>query len=395
MRILLVTTRYPWPPRRGLELRTLQFASWLSRRHEVTVLAPAPGIAARATPEPGFAVELYEPSRAAAAVGVVRAIPEGWPLQAGIYAQPGLARAIARLLPRCDLAIAQLVRLAPHLHTLRAKPLVVDFIDSMGLHFARRAELDRPERRWFWRLEARRLDRCERILAERAAVSWLVSDRDRAHLARRLSPSAAERLHTLPLAVEARTRPREPDGDPVVVITGNLGYHPTVEGLVWWLREVWPGLRRRQPSARLVLAGSRPAGSVRRAARQPGVELQEEPDDLFPLLEKATVAVAPARGGAGVPIKVLEAWAAGVPVVAHPWSAAGAGAVAGEDLLSAETVSQWIEALGALIESPARRAQLRESAWRRLGAEFSAEVLAGRLLTQVADVEAAIRRREK
>src|SRR4029453_262889 len=54
------------------------------------------------------------------------------------------------------------------------------------------------------------------------------------------------------------------------------GPGPGGGGLVWWRREVWPALRERHPAARLVLAGSRPAGTVRRAARQPGIELHEE-----------------------------------------------------------------------------------------------------------------------
>jgi glycosyltransferase involved in cell wall biosynthesis len=395
MRILLVTTRYPWPPRRGLELRAVQFAQWLGRAHDVTLLAPRPAPGTEPVAAEGFRLELYRPSRAAAVLGLARAIPEGWPLQAGLYAQPELAAAIRRLLPAADVGIAQLVRLAPHLEALRAKPMLVDFVDSLGLHFARRAVLDRRERRWFWRLEARRLDRCERVLAERAAAAWVVSERDRSHLAARLSPSASQRLHVLPPAVEARSRSGEPAGPPVIAITGNLGYQPTVEGLVWWLQVVWPALRERHPAARLLLAGSRAAASVRRAARQPGVDWQEDPPDLGPLLARATVAVAPARGGAGVPMKVLEAWAAGVPVVAHPWSAAGAGGVAGEHLLVAESAPQWLAAVGALLGSAAERARLRESAWRRLRAEYSSEILAARLCGQVEAVEEEIRRRAK
>jgi glycosyltransferase involved in cell wall biosynthesis len=273
--------------------------------------------------------------------------------------------------------------------------LVVDFVDSLGLHFARRAELDRRERRWFWRLEANRLDRCERVLAERAAASWMVSERDRQHLAAGLSPSAAARLRVLPPAVEAAPRAGEPGGDPLLVLTGNLGYHPTVEGLVWWLRAVWPELRRRRPALRLLLAGSRAARSVRRAALQPGIELQDEPRELGETLGRATLALAPARGGAGVPMKVIEAWAAGVPVVAHPWSAAGAGALAGEDLRVAESPAEWIAAIEALLDSPAERGRLRDSALRRLRAEFAPAALATRLLDHVRQVEEEIRRRAK
>jgi len=69
------------------------------------------------------------------------------------------------------------------------------------------------------------------------------------------------------------------------------------------------------PEARWVLAGARPPRAVRRLAALPGVEVHPDVPDLDPYLAAATVAVAPMPTGSGVPMKVLEAWAAGIPVV--------------------------------------------------------------------------------
>ncbi len=388
MKILLVTTRYPWPPRRGLELRSLQFADWLSREHDVTLLAPRPPGAAPASPTGTYRCELYPTHRIYAAFGVVRALAAGRPLQAGFYEQPGLSAALGRLVPETDFVLAQLARLASHLGALKRKPLLVDFVDALGMSFARRALVDQPSRRWLWRLEARWLDHHERLLAESAAASWIVSERDRAHLVSGLSPAAASRLRVLPPAVALPPPGPRLEEPSLLVVTGNLGYHPTVEGLVWWLREVWPILSARRPELKLLLAGSRPATAVQGAARQAGVELRVDPPDLADVLARATVALAPARSGAGVPMKVLEAWAAGVPVVAHPWSAFGAGGVENAHLLVAETREQWVEACSRLLDSPAERERLRQAAWARVRQAFAPDVLAGQLLEQVREVAA-------
>jgi len=127
VRVLLVTTRYPWPPRRGLELRTLQFAEWLAGEHAVTVLAPA---AARHRPPPPaalpFRLETYAQGGPAGALwGLGRAPFRGWPAQAALYARRPLAAAIRHHASRTDLAILQLVRLAPHLDAAGATPPVV------------------------------------------------------------------------------------------------------------------------------------------------------------------------------------------------------------------------------------------------------------------------------
>ena len=94
VKILLVTTRYPWPPRRGLELRALQFAEWLAGEHAVTLLAPR---AARAPPAAAARSSLsprdLRPRRGRRRLGPgQRRGRAAGPLQAGLYAAPSTGR---------------------------------------------------------------------------------------------------------------------------------------------------------------------------------------------------------------------------------------------------------------------------------------------------------------
>ncbi|HZI63537.1 MAG TPA: glycosyltransferase, partial [Thermoanaerobaculia bacterium] len=254
-------------------------------------------------------------------------------------------------------------------------------IDSLGLSFRRRAAVDRPWRRWLWRAEAARLERWEREMVRRATVSWVVSERDRDHLVAGRPALAHSTLRVLPPGVEPGDPPAEgpaADSAPLLAVTGNLGYFATAEGLRWWLEEVWPLARARHQGLRLLLAGARPPAWLLRR-RHPAVTVARDPADLRPLLAAATVAVVPARAGAGVPMKILEAWAAGVPVIAHPWSAAGAGAVPGEDLLTAETPPEWLAALARLLGSPAERRRLAAGGREHLRAAYAPAELAARL----------------
>lgn len=391
MRIVLAVPRYPWPPRRGDQLRTLQAARALGRRHRVTLLVPEPPAGAPRPPKdlPGRVVLYAAPGLAERAAGTAAAALRGLPLQSGLFASAGLSRVLAERLPSADLVVAQLVRLAPHLpHPLHPEgtaavgvPLVVDLIDSLALSTRRRVGFDRPWLAPALRLEARRLERWEGRLAERAAATLLVSERDRAAVAAS-RPAAAERVRVVPVAVPAaEPSPRtgtapEPDGPPVLAVTGNLGYFPTAEGLDWLLREVWPGLRARRPELRLVLAGSRPGRDLLRRARRAGAEVLVDPPSLGPVLRRAAVALAPMRCGAGQPLKVLEAWGAGVPVVTTPWTAAGTTCRPGEDLLVAEGADGWTAAVLGLLEDPERRRRIAASARARLEADYGEERVA-------------------
>ncbi|HVT57693.1 MAG TPA: glycosyltransferase [Thermoanaerobaculia bacterium] len=387
MRILLVTSRYPWPPRRGDQLRAAQMVELLSADHEVTLLAPAPA-AGQGPPPPGARVEIYEMDRGVAlAGGLARAAGRGLPLQSGLFHQRDLTRRLRQLAPRADLAVLQLVRLAIHLDDFDdfpELPLVVDLIDSLSLNLERRAAFDRRALRPLLRLEARRIERAERRLAGRARRTLVVCERDRQHLASRLPPELAGRLAVVGLAVAAVAPAAGVSsgsgGGPLLALTGNLGYFVNSDAVRWFLRAVWPELRIRRPDVRLLVAGDRPAAGLRRAIAGAGASLVDAAFDLRPLIAAATIALAPLRGGSGVPIKVLEAWSGGVPVVASPWAAAGTSARAGDDLRIADRPREWLDTLLELLASPAERQRLAANGLRRLAADYSAAHVRAQLL---------------
>ncbi|HEX5715475.1 MAG TPA: glycosyltransferase family 4 protein [Thermoanaerobaculia bacterium] len=392
MKILLVTSRYPWPPRRGDQMRAVQMLDFLASEHEVTLLTPEPG--PEQPPPPAgapYKMELYRPTRGATSLfGMGRVLAKNLPLQSGLFYQPDLGRKLRELAPKMDLGILQLVRLAVHLEDFGKTPLLVDLIDSLSLNFSLRAEVDRVWLRPLLKLEARLLSVGERKLAERAAGVLVVCERDRQALINRLPPELAARVSVVRLSVrERRVEPpeereklwREGDKGPVLVITGNLGYFVNVDAVTWWLREVWPSLRRARPDVRIVVAGERPAGAVRREIERAGVKLIESPRDMRSIISQATLSLAPMRCGSGVPIKVLEAWAVGVPVVATPWAVAGTSGRQGEDFRLVGTHPiEWVHAIEELLEDPIARQRLAENGRRRLAADYSRETVREQLL---------------
>jgi glycosyltransferase involved in cell wall biosynthesis len=395
LKILLVTSRYPWPPRRGDQMRAVQMLDFLASEHEVTLLTPEPAPGQPAPPTPAdsarYKVELYRPTRGATSLfGMGRVLAKNLPFQSGLFYQPDLGRKLRELAPKMDLGILQLVRLAVHLEDFGKTPLLVDLIDSLSLNFSLRAEVDRVWLRPLLKLEARLLSVGERKLAERAAGVIVVCERDRQALINRLPPELAARVSVVRLSVrERRVEPpeereklwREGDKGPVLVMTGNLGYFVNVDAVTWWLREVWPSLRRVRPDVRIVVAGERPAAAIRREIERAGVKLIESPRDMRSVISQATLSLAPMRCGSGVPIKVLEAWAVGVPVVATPWAVAGTSGRQGEDFRLVGTHPiEWVHAIEELLEDPIARQRLAESGRRRLASDYSRETVREQLL---------------
>lgn len=381
-------------------MRALQMLDFLSSEHEVTLLTPAPG---RDQPPPAaespYRIELYQGGGGRAFLsGMSRAVLRRLPLQTGLFYQPDLGRRLRELAPKHDLGILQLVRLAVHLDDFGDTPIVVDLIDSLSLNFSLRAAVDR----WWMspplKVEARLLAVAERRLAERAERMLVVCERDRQALANRLPPELAAKVAVVRLSIRERKvdAPREGEklwheGDegPVLTMTGNLGYFVNVDAVTWWLRDVWPALRRARPDLRLVVAGDRPTPKVRQAVEKAGGRLIESPQDMRSIIAQATISLAPMRCGSGVPIKVLEAWAVGVPVLASSWAVAGTSGRQGEDfLLVGQHPVEWVTATLELLDNPQARQWLAANGRRRLAADYSRETVRRQLLEVIRMVEA-------
>ena len=139
MRILFATTRWPWPPRRGNELRAAQWVEALVEAHPVTLVVPRRPGDLPPRDLAGLTVVATRREPLTAAWGLLVSIFSGAPLQTGLYRSRSFARALRAEAPRHDLQIAQLVRLAPTLSSFGPSHLRGDLVDSLSLNFARRA----------------------------------------------------------------------------------------------------------------------------------------------------------------------------------------------------------------------------------------------------------------
>ncbi len=382
-------------------MRAVQMLDFLANEHEATLLAPTPGGDQPPPPEgTPYRIELYQlGGRSAIFPGLVRSVLANLPLQAGLFHHPDLGRRIRELASRHDLGILQLVRLALHAKDFGATPIVVDLIDSLSLNFSLRAAVDRWWLVPLLKIEARLLAIAERRLAERARRLLVVCERDRQALVNRLPPELGAKIAVVRLSVperkvnpplERETLRREGDTGPILAMTGNLGYFVNADGISWWLRDIWPHLRRARPDVRLVVAGDRPARSLRRAVESAGARLIESPRDLRAILSQATLSLSPMRCGSGVPVKVLEAWSVGVPVLASSWAVAGTSGRQGEDfLVVGQHPVEWVAAITGLLENLSARRGLIENGRRRLAADYSRETVRRQLLEVIRAVEPA------
>lgn len=195
------------------------------------------------------------------------------------------------------------------------------------------------------------------------------------------SGADAERLRTIspgsnivvyPNSIPLAPLPPKREED-VIVFSGNLEYHPNVSAVRYFREEIWPELRERSPGLVWRLVGKNPQAVAKIISGDARIEVSGPVNDPLGELARAKVAIVPVLAGSGTRIKIIEAWAAGVPVVSTPLGAEGLAARAGEHLLLADGAPAFRDAVSSLLASPALRDRMGRAGRYLFECEFTWE----------------------
>jgi glycosyltransferase involved in cell wall biosynthesis len=251
-----------------------------------------------------------------------------------------------------------------------------------------------------WRTEAALWHVYDRRLLGSVDAAVAFTDRD----ARILSAlNSRANVTSVPLGANVPHAPADPIGTspPLLLFVGNFNHPPNVDAARFLLDDLFPILRTRNDGLSLALVGDHPPDWLRaRADRQ--VRVTGFVRDLGPMMNDATVFVAPLRQGGGMRLKVLDALAAGKATVGTPIAFEGTGARHDQHALVAESAAGLCEAIERLLRDPGRRVELgraarehvtRSLSWERTAAAYGE--LYDRLLSQPTGSPSARQRRDR
>lgn len=221
----------------------------------------------------------------------------------------------------------------------RRRPVVVNEIDPLSVFWSQMALRAPTWRRLYYSVQARRAAKLEHRTGEQTAAYVVINDAD----ARALQQLLGHEVTTIPNGFELAS----PDGrdasgvqDHTLAFVGSLNYQPNIEAIDRLVTRIFPLVRRRHPGVRLLIAGRKPTSALL-DMREEGIEVLGEVDRVEDIFASAAVAVSPGQTGTGTKNTVIEALAAGCPVVASPEAARGLGedspvirAVSDEELAS-------------------------------------------------------------
>lgn len=375
MRILFLSSRFPYPPIHGDQVRAYHFLRLLSLSHEITLITPIlHPVDSRSREVVSYLCKRWiaVPFRQQAAFRNLLSFPfSRLPMQVLYFCPPALRKTVQRLIweESYDLLHVQLARMAPVAESATDVSKVIDFIDALSLNMYRRAKRERWPLNWVFHLEHKKMVRYERNL---------MSVFDRQVVSSPLDKKAMgdfETIHVVPNGVDLNDFPYNESGrdDSLIIFTGRMGYFPNAEAAIHFATRIFPLVRKQVPDACFLIVGADPPRRVRSLAKLRGIEVTGYVPQIQDYLARATLAVAPMQAGTGIQNKLLEAMASGVPVVATPYALGGMEVIDGEHLLVAEDDKEFAEKVVHLLKDRALRCRLARNARRLVEEKYTWE----------------------
>ena len=233
-----------------------------------------------------------------------------------------------------------------HIAAIRKRaPDATIIFNTVDLHFVREQRGARLRGDRVALKEARKLRAAELMAIHRADATIVVSDTERALLARR---AKGARVFTIPLIRDyAFTRAGDFHSRAGIAFIGGFAHAPNIDALTYFLDSIWPRLRVRLPEVKFHVIGSN-LPSEMAARTDPDVEWVGYVPTLDPWLDRLRLTIAPLRFGAGAKGKVVSSLAHGVPCVASPVATEGMGLQTGQDISVANDPDEFIESIVTL-----------------------------------------------
>jgi sugar transferase (PEP-CTERM/EpsH1 system associated) len=341
MKILLLTPRLPYPPYRGDKLKIFNLLKRLSRENSIHLVSfyekkseldYLPHLSPYCA-----AIDVVPLPRWQSYWQCLAGLLTRLPLQVHYFKSRRMRRRLDEICRRhhFDVIHTHLIRMAQYTIDLRHPLKALDLTDAVSLYLQRFLAREKNlVMKFLLKIELQRVRRYESVV-EKFNTCFVCSEPDREQL-RKAAPEADIRL--IPNGVDlayfssAAPAPYEPHR---IVFTGNLTYHPNIDGIFYFVQEIFPLIQKEVPAAKFYIVGQSPPAKVRALASK-DVIVTGFVEDIKQHYLSSAVAVSPIRFGAGTLNKILEPLALGVPVVATSMGIEGLDLSIGKDILVAD-----------------------------------------------------------
>ena len=359
MKVLLLTQVLPYPPDSGPKVKTWNVLKYLAQRHEVTLVSFVRG------DQSAEVSHLKRHCRAVYTAPMSRGVwSDGWSMfRSLVTRQPFLMvrddrAAMHEVIKRVtaetkfDIVHADQLNMAQYAERVSGVGKILDAHNALWLLYKRLWETMSPgPKKWLLGRDWRLLKQYEGEICRHFEGLLTVSEEDKVALQEAAGDSLEATV--IPIAVDADEIvpvSRSAGADHILHI-GTMFWPPNIDGILWFLREIFPLIQARQPKIIFDVVGAKPPPEITAyGSNRSGVNVAGYVVDPTPYYEATGVMVVPLRAGGGMRVKILNALAQGLPIVSTTLGCEGIAVEAGRHLLIADTPEAFAQATIRLLE---------------------------------------------
>ena len=417
MRILALYPFLPYPAAAGSTLRGSAVLEVLVARHEVTLVSllareeSASQLSSwhlyRKFAREPLTISRLEPEELSPAGEALRAETKtsrsSMPHWMEYFDLPKMWNTLAELdLRKIDVIHVRYISMAPYALALkRVAPhlrLVIDLDDILSVIFLRKLTFPKKLSQvstFLWELkQIFRMYAFERGPLREFDSIWVCSQPDLRKISRRVGIERSLIVANVVDATKLASIQRQ-GNDPALLFIGDFNYHPNTQAAEYFVAKIWPAIRARITGAKLWLVGSNRQSSMLAWDGQNGITVTGRVDSVSPYLERAMISIAPLLVGVGTRLKILEALAAGLPVVTTSIGVEGIHARNEIDLLIADTAEDFAAQCIRLLEDGVLRERLRAAGKSLIKERYDISVMSQAILECYDGIEQVCRSASK
>jgi glycosyltransferase involved in cell wall biosynthesis len=385
-----------WPVTSGARLRNFQLACQLASVASVTFVELCGNGEGRQTP-PGESIvanvvtlekrRTYTPSK------IIRGLAGPTPVTVLNCWSDQAASQLAEVLKVNQFDTVQisgtpLMGYLPVVQNLQRRPAIV--VDWHNIESELMWRFAKSAGNWPKQMAARRtanlIERAEDRLLDSCEMHTVTSERERQKLLLRhpnaniaVIPNGVDTSYFVPKETAGTHHSNGQGGTkPTVLFVGSMDYHANVDAVLWFYRVVWPEIARKHPEVRFTIVGRDPVPEIL-AIQSDRIQVTGTVRDVRPYYTDAVAAIAPIRTGSGTRLKILEAMAAGVPVISTRLGVEGLDVEDDIHVLLGEDGKETVAAIDRILLSAETRQRISASARALVTGRYDWSTIGGRL----------------
>ena len=354
MKLLVLTSRFPYPLEKGDKLRIFNQIRELSRQHEIILCALTEEIVQDADYQQVMPfcsqIHVFHLSKITIFLNILGGILRGLPFSVSYFFNKKIQRQILDIAARekPNHVYAQLIRTSEYFKET-TYPKTLDYMDAFSIGMKRRSQDDAWFLRLFYALESKLLRRYETTIFAYYNHLTIISQQDKLLMI----GNEDINIKVVPNGIDYQyfTPNYEQKVQPIydIVFVGNLGYYPNIQAAKYLVNQILPLLKKEYPNIKILLAGARPSQEIELLANE-NVNIKRDLVDIREAYLAAKIFVAPIFHGSGQQNKILEAMAMGLPCITTTLVNNAILAKPNEEILTADTEGAFVEQIKNLLQ---------------------------------------------